>query len=395
MIQYEGDEELKDGWLTAIGLGYDYNDWWSIEGTFTLALDLKGNDVGFEAIDPATGRTIKGRRKLGDDTWGAGLAVDLLFHFTPFERVDPYLTVGGGFLWYGDEVNGESFDPAVRVGGGIMYHINDEWSVRADARTFVVGNDTEANAILSVGAVWHWEARVPQKFVAVGGPDDSDGDGLTDAEEVNTYNTDPYNPDTDGDGLKDGEEVKVYKTDPLKPDTDWDGLRDGYDEVARYKTDPLKRDTDDGGVADGHEVIEDGTNPLDGSDDLLLFELNIEFDFDKAVLKPVYHPKLDVIAKVLARNPGSEARIEGHADKRRKSGKLYNVRLSKRRAQAVLAYLSASGSIDRKRMDAVGYGFSRPKAPNDPETGNPENRRVEIYIRGAAEDSHPAASGTS
>jgi len=36
---------------------------------------------------------------------------------------------------------------------------------------------------------------------------DTDGDGLSDGEEVNTYNTDPTNPDTDGDGLNDGEEV--------------------------------------------------------------------------------------------------------------------------------------------------------------------------------------------
>lgn len=37
---------------------------------------------------------------------------------------------------------------------------------------------------------------------------DSDGDGLSDAEETNKYKTDPLNSDTDGDGYKDGEEVK-------------------------------------------------------------------------------------------------------------------------------------------------------------------------------------------
>ena len=50
---------------------------------------------------------------------------------------------------------------------------------------------------------------------------DSDGDGLSDADERNVfYHTDPHNPDTDGDGLGDGQEVKVYHTDPLKADTD-------------------------------------------------------------------------------------------------------------------------------------------------------------------------------
>lgn len=38
---------------------------------------------------------------------------------------------------------------------------------------------------------------------------DSDGDGLSDYEEINIYGTDPYNPDTDGDGMNDGDEVKA------------------------------------------------------------------------------------------------------------------------------------------------------------------------------------------
>lgn len=38
---------------------------------------------------------------------------------------------------------------------------------------------------------------------------DTDGDGLSDGEEINTYNTDPNNPDTDGDGLSDGEEANL------------------------------------------------------------------------------------------------------------------------------------------------------------------------------------------
>jgi hypothetical protein len=55
---------------------------------------------------------------------------------------------------------------------------------------------------------------------------DTDGDGLTDAEEL-TLGTDPTKADTDGDGLTDGQEVNTYKTDPLNPDTDGDGYLDG------------------------------------------------------------------------------------------------------------------------------------------------------------------------
>jgi hypothetical protein len=95
---------------------------------------------------------------------------------------------------------------------------------------------------------------------------DSDGDGLTDIEEVNTYGTDHTNPDTDGDGLSDGDEVNVYSTDPLDQDTDADGLTDG-DEVNVYTTDPTASDSDTDGLTDGSEVSIYGTDPLDSDSD--------------------------------------------------------------------------------------------------------------------------------
>jgi eukaryotic-like serine/threonine-protein kinase len=55
---------------------------------------------------------------------------------------------------------------------------------------------------------------------------DSDGDGLTDAQE-RRIGTDPLNPDTDGDGLTDGQEVLIYGTDPRRADTSGDGINDG------------------------------------------------------------------------------------------------------------------------------------------------------------------------
>lgn len=55
---------------------------------------------------------------------------------------------------------------------------------------------------------------------------DSDKDGLDDAREKE-IGTDPNNPDTDGDGLSDGDEVIIWKTNPLNPDTDGDGYPDG------------------------------------------------------------------------------------------------------------------------------------------------------------------------
>jgi hypothetical protein len=88
--------------------------------------------------------------------------------------------------------------------------------------------------------------------------EDPDNDGLTNLEEYQN-GTDPNNPDTDGDGVSDGDEVHKYRTDPLNPDTDGDGLTDG--EEIRLGTNPLNPDTDGDGIPDGIEV-KLGTNPL-------------------------------------------------------------------------------------------------------------------------------------
>ncbi len=389
-LNFEGDEELEDGFIFSGRIGYDWTEWWSMEAVMSLAPKLDENMVGFTEINPATGQTETGQRSQVSnpedrgfgDTYAFGMAVDGLYHFTRWERVDPYLSLGVGFRLYGEDINGQSFDTSLRAGGGVMYHFNDEWAARGDARTFIVGNDTEANMILDAGVVWTWGARIPHDWEAIGEPDDSDRDGLTDSLEEE-IGTDPYDPDSDDDGLNDGDEVNRYKTDPLNPDTDLDGLSDGTDEVLKYHTDPLNRDTDGGMVSDGHEVNDDGTDPLEGSDDLYLITLNIRFDYDKAVIKPEFYSDLDVVAKVMQRNDHSAARIEGHADRTKKSNPKHNKKLSKARAQAVLTYLAEKKAIAASRMSAVGYGFDRPKVPHDLRTGNPENRRVEVYIRGA------------
>ena len=99
---------------------------------------------------------------------------------------------------------------------------------------------------------------------------DSDDDGLSDGKEIDSYGSDPLDTDTDDDGLEDGEEVNETDTDPLDADTDDDGLTDG-EEIEEYETDPNNSDTDGGGTSDGDEAA-NGTNPLDGADDVSALE---------------------------------------------------------------------------------------------------------------------------
>ncbi|MEM6639663.1 MAG: S8 family serine peptidase, partial [Pseudomonadota bacterium] len=82
---------------------------------------------------------------------------------------------------------------------------------------------------------------------------DTDGDGLSDGDEVNVFQTDPGNVDTDGDNLSDGAEVNQFGTDPTVLDSDGDGLADGF-EVSTTQTNPAESDSDGDGLGDGWEI---------------------------------------------------------------------------------------------------------------------------------------------
>ena len=95
---------------------------------------------------------------------------------------------------------------------------------------------------------------------------DTDGDGLSDGEEVNTYITNPLVTDTDNDSLDDYAEVTEHNTSPVLADSDGDQLNDGL-EINIYQTNAMLADSEDDGMPDGWEVLY-GLNPL--LDDSLL-----------------------------------------------------------------------------------------------------------------------------
>ena len=369
----EGDMEAESG----VGLfgkaGYNLNAWWALEGTLHLMPSLSARAADELNVEPLDGSTTALR-----------LGMDVLLHLRPSanRRFDPFLRVGPSLTVFGDDMENGQTQLGVFAGAGMFYHFNDSWAVRGDAAVGIQGKNSENFGLLELGVSYRFgaEKTIPPEFlVGVGEGDvDSDGDGLFDRDEA-VLGTDPYNPDTDGDGLSDGDEVFRHKSDPLNPDTDGDGLSDGA-EVLVYATDALNPDTDGGGVSDGHEVIEDATNPLDPADDVQQFTLLIEFDYDKSFIRPQYFEDLEPVVKVLRRDPGVQVRVEGHADRRPKSTREYNQRLSERRAKAVADYLIENSGISAANVTAKGFGYDRPVAPNDNEENMQRNRRTDIFI---------------
>ena len=104
---------------------------------------------------------------------------------------------------------------------------------------------------------------------------------------------------------------------------------------------------------------------------------NITFATDQDQLNPGFFPVLDSVSIVLNKYPRTLLDIDGHTDNT--GSPQYNQALSERRAVSVAQYLNTRG-VDPRRLLVVGFGQTRPIAPNDSEAGRAANRRVEIRI---------------
>jgi len=104
----------------------------------------------------------------------------------------------------------------------------------------------------------------------------------------------------------------------------------------------------------------------------------VNFDFDKATIRPDAKVILDEAATQLSRNPDVRVSVEGHTDS--VGTDAYNQKLSERRAGSVKQYLVGKGVSDA-RLSTVGHGESKPVASNNTKDGRALNRRVELLVR--------------
>ncbi len=103
---------------------------------------------------------------------------------------------------------------------------------------------------------------------------------------------------------------------------------------------------------------------------------SVLFDSGSWRLRPEAGATLEKVAR-LARATGGPVRVEGHTDD--VGPERFNLVLSELRAHVVALALARLG-VDPRRLEARGFGESRPVAPNDSEAGRARNRRVEVYI---------------
>jgi outer membrane protein OmpA-like peptidoglycan-associated protein len=103
----------------------------------------------------------------------------------------------------------------------------------------------------------------------------------------------------------------------------------------------------------------------------------VNFDFNKATIRPDARPILDEAIHILKMEGTVDIVAEGHTDS--VGTDAYNQKLSIRRANAVKDYL-VKGGIPASRIQIEGYGETRPVASNDTAEGRAQNRRVELRV---------------
>ncbi len=252
------------------------------QGTYGYVTNPNDPDTDGEGLSDGDEVLIYGTNPLNVDTDGDWLkdSAEVQIHGT-----DPTLadTDGDGVNDY-DEVNVYGTDPndtdsdndGLTDGEEVNTHGTDP--LDSDSDNDGLGDGTEVNVygtnplsqdtdLDGLDDLWETTHGLdPNSSLGVdGGSGDPDNDGLSNSTEL-FQGTDPQNSDTDGDGLSDGQEVNSYLTDPLDTDTDGDGLSDG-DEVTVYFTYPGDPDTDNDGLTDYEEVNTYGTNPVSADTD--------------------------------------------------------------------------------------------------------------------------------
>ncbi len=369
-------------------------------GNFSLMGVVSVNDI-----------THLGNKNVSQAFWSADLDMKYALLHKSVNKFDPYLLLGGGYTWYGYHDAG-----TLNAGLGFNCWMSDNFGIYVES---VYKRSFDPN----VHNYFQHSAGIALRL----GAKDSDGDGIVDKKDAcpQTPGLEKFNgcPDSDGDGIPDKDDnCPKLAGDAAHggcPDSDGDGVIDPNDKcpqtvgLAKFNGCP---DSDGDGVADKDDQCPKVAGPLanhgcpwpdrdkDGvpdKDDLCPdtpglktnkgcpqitkeeqaklneYAKTIYFKTASAEFTPKTIPVLNAIVDIMKKYPASKFRIEGHTDSVGRDD--YNMKLSQRRANAVKQYLIDHG-IDAGRLEAQGYGETRPVATNKTRAGRAKNRRVEIHL---------------
>ena len=350
----------------------------------------------------------------------------LLFQ-VPTRRVNPFVLIGGGRMGISSDAAGDDNDPALHFGGGLKINLHRRVALRIEARDNITKQRPEA------GTAHHIEALAGLSIVIgrpAPRPKDSDADGVVDLQDscpleqglppdgcpIRDRDGDSFpDPkdscpleagiapdgcpirDADQDGVLDAsDECRDVPGIPPTgcPDKDQDGILDRDDQcldVPGIAPHGCPADSDGDGFNDPQDKcpnepeIKNGFEDNDGCPDQIPDAVKkftgvikgIEFETGKSEIRGISAPVLESAAAVLVQYPTLRVRVTGHTDN--VGSRETNVTLSKRRAEAVKAYLMKRG-VEADRVETLGEGPDSPMTSNATRQGRQQNRRIEFQI---------------
>lgn len=262
----------------------------------------------------------KAKRELDQDLWKVDVFYGLDFDLGKFK---PFVVSGLG----NSNIDGDN-DSIWDMGAGLRLPLSERWTWRTSIRKYyALGRDFEDQDFgIDTTLVYRFGGAAEKAVVAKEVPH---------AREPKEPSAPAQIADADRDGVPDAQDLCADT--PLSYAVSKGGCPIAIEEVARI-------------------------------------ELLVYFDFNRAEVKDQYLLEIESVARFMEQYPDRVVELEGHTDSR--GTEIYNLGLSQRRAEAVMAELVGRYGIAASRVSARGFGETQPVASNDSVQGRADNRRV-------------------
>ena len=342
---FEGRQNLEDGPLFGGRIGYNI--------TSNFGVEIAAEYLRSRVADKTKLFTKEGQFTTPID--GVNVTfyhLDLLYHFMPEGRFNPYIVAGYGAVNYSPRINTQNMSVA-GFGAGAKYWLTDHVALRLDVRDNLIVDDQINNIQVTMGAVLAFGGRSNAAAVPSDKPLDGDSDGVHD--QFDKCPNTPPGVAVDKDGC------------PL--DSDMDGVPDYLDKcpdtpagtpVGKYGcTYIMEKLVIVIAEPTAEEAVkEKASSVIDEPKVIILAFEDLHFDFDQSTLTPDAKTILKNNIQILKENPKAKIRVAGYSSA---SGtKEYNQKLSERRSKAVQEYLIDEGLIKPDRLSTIGYGETHP-----------------------------------
>jgi OOP family OmpA-OmpF porin len=311
---FENSQNLENRPVFGLRLGYNFTRHFGIEGA--------GEFIRSHVDDKAKRDYKEGQFGYPMDNVDLALYhLDLVYHFIPEGKFNPFVVAGFGGAHYNPEIATKDM-AAFNVGVGAKYSLTDNIALRFDLKDYMVTEimqETYHNIGVTIGLTFTFGGQAKSAPVPVA-----------------MYEAKKSEPES--------ETKPEFKPEPRPTPPPV------VEKVVIMAAEPMVEEKVVAAVAE--------TKAEEKAIVIVLAFEDVHFDFDKSTLKPEAQTILKRNIQLLKDNPKAQIRVAGYTSA---SGtEEYNQKLSERRAIAVQEYLVSEGIVAPDRLSTIGYGEANP-----------------------------------